>query len=566
MTSGELTAEPADDHVVSGASADAGVHSLTPTPSFTTTAAAPASNFPAIDADADVDRLTSLSSLCMHCGEQGETRLLLTSIPYFRDVIIMSFSCLHCHYQHNEVQPASEIQPKARRFTLRVDPSDPAATRRDLDRQLIKSEAARVLIPEIEFEIGPTRTRGDINTIEGVLGNVCDSLSEGQANRALSDVEVFRKVAAVIEDVRAMKEGERAFTFVIDDLSGNSYIENPYAPAPDPRVKMDSYARTPEQTEELGYAQEPARAEDEGKDSAEGQTNSSSRAVSTAMDAGSTGYAVSDAVVGRVETFFNVSDRSATLEGQCHACHRACETRMAVTDIPHFKEVVLMSTACDWCGFRDTECKPAGRVSERAVRVTLRVESVDDLKRDLLKSDSSSISIPEIELEMLPGTLGGKYTTLEGILQDVKAQLGALNPFHMGDSGEAGQRGAFGQFLARLDDCIALRTPFTLVLDDALGNSFIWSDHPEGMDPRMTIERYERTWEQNEELGLNDVNVEPEQYATEEDQVLFQEEMAKEDQVGDAEVERKKNVEERKRQHVGMHEGKVGGKIQVHDD
>lgn len=27
-------------------------------------------------------------------------------------------------------------------------------------------------------------------------------------------------------------------------------------------------------------------------------------------------------------------------------------------------------------------------------------------------------------------------------------------------------------------------------------------------DPNMTIETYERTWEQNEELGLNDIQVE----------------------------------------------------------
>ncbi len=82
--------------------------------------------------------------------------------------------------------------------------------------------------------------------------------------------------------------------------------------------------------------------------------------------------------------------------------------------------------------------KPVGRISKHAIRTTLQVRTADDLKRDVLKSDTSSIVIPEIDLELVAGTLGGKYSTLEGILNDVKAQLSSLNPFHMGDSSEEG--------------------------------------------------------------------------------------------------------------------------------
>lgn len=37
-----------------------------------------------------------IESLCMECHEQGETRMLLTVIPYFREVIVVSFRCEHC--------------------------------------------------------------------------------------------------------------------------------------------------------------------------------------------------------------------------------------------------------------------------------------------------------------------------------------------------------------------------------------------------------------------------------------------------------------------------------------
>ena len=40
-------------------------------------------------------------------------------------------------------------------------------------------------------------------------------------------------------------------------------------------------------------------------------------------------------------------------------------------------------------------------------KITINVESELDLKRDLFKSDSARVEIPEVELELDYGTLGG---------------------------------------------------------------------------------------------------------------------------------------------------------------
>lgn len=48
--------------------------------------------------------------------------------------------------------------------------------------------------------------------------------------------------------------------------------------------------------------------------------------------------------------------------------------------------------------------------------ITLNVDKADDLKRDLFKSETCYVSIPEIELELDYGTLGGVFTTVEGLL------------------------------------------------------------------------------------------------------------------------------------------------------
>ena len=47
--------------------------------------------------------------------------------------------------------------------------------------------------------------------------------------------------------------------------------------------------------------------------------------------------------------------------------------------------------------------------------------------------------------------------------------------------------------------------PFTLILDDPLANSYIQSLFEPDPDPNMEFETYDRSWQQNEELGLNDM-------------------------------------------------------------
>ncbi len=51
-----------------------------------------------------------ICSLIVSLRAQGVTRLLLTSIPYFREVIVMSFRCDHCGFSNNEVQSAGSIR------------------------------------------------------------------------------------------------------------------------------------------------------------------------------------------------------------------------------------------------------------------------------------------------------------------------------------------------------------------------------------------------------------------------------------------------------------------------
>ena len=45
------------------------------------------------------------------------------------------------------------------------------------------------------------------------------------------------------------------FTLIVDDASGNSFIENPQAPERDPHMTVEYYTRQPDQDAKLGLQQ-----------------------------------------------------------------------------------------------------------------------------------------------------------------------------------------------------------------------------------------------------------------------------------------------------------------------
>eukprot|EP01052_Picozoa_sp_SAG31_P003352 SAG31_NODE_127_length_23612_cov_39.709863_18_plen_176_part_00 len=59
-----------------------------------------------------------------------------------------------------------------------------------------------------------------------------------------------------------------------------------------------------------------------------------------------------------------------------------------------------------------------------------------DLSRDVIKSTDGWLAVPELGFEVQPGTLGGLFTTVEGLLTQAKDQLQAANQmdFSSGDA------------------------------------------------------------------------------------------------------------------------------------
>ncbi|ATY59512.1 zinc finger protein zpr1 [Cordyceps militaris CM01] len=431
------------------------------------------------DEDDDFKPINEIESLCMNCHDNGITKILLTSIPYFREVIIMSFSCEHCGFQNNEIQPAGTIQPKGAHFELRLTDLD------DFNRQVIKSDSAVVKFIELDLEI--PAGRGQLSNVEGLLTTAIDDLEIGLEARKEQAPEVYTKLVEIIAKGRAMLAGESfPFRVYVDDPSGNSFIAPKLKDGVGKWAKRE-YARTSEQNAALGLADSDVSA-----------------AVAANVGGMSNPGLTDDGEI--------IPDEVYNFPATCPGCMHACITHMKMVDIPHFQQVVLMSTVCDDCGYRSNDIKTGGAIPEQGEVITLTVEDEIDLARDILKSESCGLECPELELHVTPGTLGGRFTTVEGLLTQVRNDLHSQifeSSGQGGDSANSSDRPQWDSFFKNLDAAIAGDKKFTVILTDPFASSYVQSlVDPPATDPKIQRRKYQRTAEEEEELGLSDMKVE----------------------------------------------------------
>ncbi|XP_033375596.1 zinc finger protein ZPR1 isoform X2 [Parus major] len=349
-----------------------------------------------------------IESLCMNCFRNGVTRLLLTRIPFFKEIIVSSFSCDSCSWSNTEIQSAGRIQEQGVRYSLAV------TSRQDMNREVVKTDCASARIPELDFEIPAFSQKGVLTTIEGIIDRAVAGLEQDQPTRRATDQEVARKIDEFIGKLRQLKEVSSPFTFILDDPSGNSFVENPQAPQRDEALVVTHYRRSPQQCAMLGL--EGQEVDAKPPDAAE-----------------------------------DLRDEVLQFNTNCPECNAPASTNMKLVQIPHFKEVIIMATNCDSCGHRTNEVKSGGAIEPQGTRITLRITDPSDMTRDILKSETCSVEIPELEFELGMGALGGKFTTLEGLLKDIR-DLVEKNPFTLGDSSTPSRTGKLQEFIGKLQE------------------------------------------------------------------------------------------------------------------
>jgi zinc finger protein len=388
----------------------------------------------------------------------------------------MSFFCPHCNFKNSEIQSAGEIQQKGARYELRLT----APT--DFARQVVKSDTCVVKFIELDIEV--PAGRGQLTNVEGLLSMILEDLELQQPQRKEQIPEVWAKIEEIIAKGRKMIAGESfPFRVSLDDPAGNSWIEPDQKDGVGKLLKTE-YARTAEQNEALGLG------------------SGEEEAANAAVQPNAASLEDDEIIPNEVYSF----------PATCPGCNRHCVTHMKMVEIPHFKQVVIMSTVCEHCGYRSNEVKTGGEVPEKGKMITLKVEGAVDLARDILKSESCALECPELKLSVTPGTLGGRFTTVEGLLtqvrDDLHQQVFDVGDESGGDSLPSEAKENWKAFFDGIDAAIKGERKFTVILKDPLASSYVQNLCLPDDDPQIQTEDYERTAEEEEYLGLADMKVE----------------------------------------------------------
>ena len=127
-----------------------------------------------------------------------------------------------------------------------------------------------------------------------------------------------------------------------------------------------------------------------------------------------------------------------------------------------------MASVCEKCGYKTNEVKSGSGFSDKGKKITLKVKNTIDLSRDVLKSETCSIEIPELDLETGAMAVCGKFTTVEGLLTDLKTMMIESNPFVGGDSETSDKLIKVGQRIASNQKPCKFKGEIRLALSEQL--------------------------------------------------------------------------------------------------
>lgn len=404
-------------------------------------------------------------SLCINCLEQGITTILLTKIPFFRDIMVSRFECPHCGYSEKSVQFGGEHPDQGVHYELHCQ------TQKDLNRRVVKSSECTIYVQPINLEIpGPTHGNS-ISTVEGILEQCFDDLQ---------NVKQTPKIIEFLNNLEQCRRGLVNFDFVLDDPSGNSFIENPIAPEKDPQLDVSFYT-----------------------------TNKKQKPIEDTQTQKSESFYIDEDTTEYINTILQ-NNEVVKIPIACPVCEKETFISSCTLRIPNFKEVEIKDFLCDGCGYHNGQVLIKGDTSPLAQTISLKCDCHNDLNRQVVKSETASIKIPEIELDLSEGIIGGKLTTVEGILRSIHKRLKENNPFTKKDPSLSPK---FDLILEKLVKFMNNEEKFTLIFRDPLSNSCIQKLN-EDDENKLKIVDDDRTERENDELGINGSSGSYEDYFT----------------------------------------------------
>ncbi|WP_340818802.1 ZPR1 zinc finger domain-containing protein [Methanolobus sp. WCC4] len=165
--------------------------------------------------------------------------------------------------------------------------------------------------------------------------------------------------------------------------------------------------------------------------------------------------------------------RSFQTRSSCPLCHEELIIRWQGDEIPYFGEVMYVTAACQ-CSFRFADTLIL--TQKEPMRYVLRVENLEDLNSRVVRSTSGTIRIPELGIDVEPGSISDSYiTNIEGVLDRIYKVVITATKWAKEDGDE--EKHSKGLEIQKyLEETIEGKRPLTVVIEDPFGNSAIISD------------------------------------------------------------------------------------------
>ncbi|HME51227.1 MAG TPA: ZPR1-type zinc finger protein [Candidatus Lokiarchaeia archaeon] len=141
-------------------------------------------------------------------------------------------------------------------------------------------------------------------------------------------------------------------------------------------------------------------------------------------------------------------------------------------------ELLFFVILCEECNFKKTEIMPLAPSSHaKSNKYILKIKRPKDLETKIYRASTGSIEIPEIEMVVEPGIQAEFFiTNIERILLKFKESC----EFLLDNSSDQETLDLLQKRIQDLDDLLAVKREFTVILEDPEGFSYILprSDKP----------------------------------------------------------------------------------------
>lgn len=168
-----------------------------------------------------------------------------------------------------------------------------------------------------------------------------------------------------------------------------------------------------------------------------------------------------------------VDENSKGIRVNCPVCQKDAQLTTFTHEVELFGNLLFNNLVCGSCGFKWNDVQTLS-MDKKPIKWVATVSKESDLRIKLIKSSTTTIRVPELEVEIEPGPISDGYVSnIEGLLDRIQAVLEQL----LRSAENELEKNAAQERLEKLSQFREGKEPFHVELLDPLGNAVMMGNH-----------------------------------------------------------------------------------------